>query len=398
MKITIVTDHRFFRFGEEVYDDYVFNYKFFETYLRIFDEVDVVARIKNVPEIDSRWQLASGLKLNFIDIPDTHGLKWLLFSKRFFKAKKEVIFNTDCLCFRLPSHASWEVFQLNDVNLPYIFESIGDPQDSMVSSNQSFFKQVLYSALGYLLRDRKRKIVTSARAGSYVSTAHLQKKFPVAHNIYTESISSIRLDSAYVIDKKLFAINKSVALIHVGSFIPLKNQKDLIHSVKKLIDLGHDVSLHLVGEGRLKDLCITLANELGISDKIIFHGQVTGFQNIVDLLDQSQIFILPSSNEGMPRSLIEAMARGLVCFGSNAGGIAELLPKEFIFPAGDVNEITTKISDFINNITEQNYQAVSQRNIGIAKQFELEKLEYKRSNLLKFFREAIKNERNKKSI
>src|SRR5690606_16004234 len=116
------------------------------------EEVDVVARVKNVPEIDSRWQVASGQKLNFIDIPDIHGFKWLLFSRRFFRAKKQIIFSTDCLCFRLPSHASWEVFQMNDKNLPFIFESIGDPEDSMVSSNQSFVKQVLYGVLGNLLR------------------------------------------------------------------------------------------------------------------------------------------------------------------------------------------------------------------------------------------------------
>ena len=167
----------------------------------------------------------------------------------------------------------------------------------------------------------------------------------------TESISSIRLENKYILNRsKTFDFNKSIRFIHIGSFIPLKNQKDLIQAFEIISEKYPRVQLDFVGNGPTKNPCEKLVQKLKLSSKVSFHGQVTGINNVIALLDKAHFFILPSFNEGMPRALIEAMARGLICLGSNRGGISELLDEDYLFSVGDYNQIANKLNRIIRDI------------------------------------------------
>lgn len=391
MKITIVTDHRFFNYGDEIFDDYVFDYNFFKNYLDVFDRVDIVCRVQGVGDLDNMWVKSSGPGINFISLPNEHGLKWFLNVNRYIKEELPAIFDTDSFCFRLPSMAAWEIFRQNKFkNLPYIFESIGDPEDAMVSSEDSLAKRVPSKILGHILKNRKRKIVYHAETGSYVSINHLQQKYPIKEGRDTESISSIRLESGYILNRsKKIDFKKSIRIIHIGSFIPLKNQKDLIQSFKIISANYPQAKLDFVGDGPTRNACEDLVQKLELSSHVAFHGQVTGFNNIVKLLDKAQFFILPSFNEGMPRALIEAMARGLICLGSNRGGISELLQKEYLFNVGDYQQIADKLIWILKNYSTEEFGELSLRNIDRAKDFENEILQNRRYKILKSLREIL---------
>ncbi|SFF77165.1 Glycosyltransferase involved in cell wall bisynthesis [Salegentibacter agarivorans] len=391
MKITIVTDHRFFNYGDEMFDDYVFDYNFFKNYLDVFDKVDIVCRVQKMEVLDNRWVKSSGPGINFISLPNEHGLNWFLNINRYIKEELLAIFDTDSFCFRLPSMAAWEIFcQNKSRNLPYIFESIGDPEDAMISSEDSLAKRVPIMVLGHILKNRKRKIVYHAVTGSYVSIKHLQQKYPIKEDKITESISSIRLESRYILKRsKIFDFKKSIRIIHIGSFIPLKNQKDLIQAFKIISAKYPQAKLDFVGDGPTSNACEQFVKKLGLSSEVVFHGQVTGFNNIVKLLDKAQFFILPSFNEGMPRALIEAMARGLICLGSNRGGISELLDEEYLFTVGDYQQIANKLTCLINNYSTEELGQISLINIDRAKEFENGILQNKRYKLLKSLREIL---------
>jgi glycosyltransferase involved in cell wall biosynthesis len=62
--------------------------------------------------------------------------------------------------------------------------------------------------------------------------------------------------------------------------------------------------------------------QLGIADKVKFLGQV---QEVAEWIDLADLFILPSQNEGMPLSIIEAMAKGIAIIATAVGGIPEAL-------------------------------------------------------------------------
>lgn len=391
MTITIVTDHRFYRSGDDVFDDYVFDYDFFKTYLAVFDTVKVVARVKNVDTVQKSWVSSSGPHVDFIDIEDIHGIRWLFLSKKFFKNQKSKILDTDCFCFRIPASAAWEVFKLNKNRKPYMFEAIGDPEDAMIPSKSSFIQKTPYRILGKYLKYRNRRITKNAKTGSYVSLEHLQIKYPVKKGVFTESISSIRLPEANIIERK-DNLTKEIKIVHVGSFIPLKNQTDLIYLAKLLKDGDCDCTLHFVGDGILKRHCEELTRTLSLEKEVTFHGQVTGAHKIFEILDNANVFILPSSNEGMPRALIEAMARGLICFGSNTGGTSELLPKEFTFSPGDINYLYQLLLNRFINLPVQLLKKISSTNISVARGFSQEVLNEKRVIVLENLKQFVSNE------
>jgi glycosyltransferase involved in cell wall biosynthesis len=84
---------------------------------------------------------------------------------------------------------------------------------------------------------------------------------------------------------------------------------------------------------------------------------------------------LPSFAEGLPRALVEAMARALPCVGSAVGGVAELLPdKDFVRP-GDPEELARKIIEVVQD--PERMRRMSDRNLGIARRYVSEELSAK---------------------
>jgi glycosyltransferase involved in cell wall biosynthesis len=73
-----------------------------------------------------------------------------------------------------------------------------------------------------------------------------------------------------------------------------------------------------------------LAKAMQIQKLVRFVGLLPSGSRISNLLDRADFYISPSRQEGLPRSVIEAMARGLTCLASNVGGTNELLPARFL--------------------------------------------------------------------
>jgi phosphatidyl-myo-inositol dimannoside synthase len=69
-------------------------------------------------------------------------------------------------------------------------------------------------------------------------------------------------------------------------------------------------------------------SRLGIDNEVEFLGSVTAGEPVRRELDRADLFVLPSRAEGVPRAMLEAMARGLPCIGSSIGGIPELLHED----------------------------------------------------------------------
>jgi glycosyltransferase involved in cell wall biosynthesis len=81
-------------------------------------------------------------------------------------------------------------------------------------------------------------------------------------------------------------------------------------------------TLHLVGDGKLKAQLEHIVTELCIQDSVKFLGLR---RDIVDLLQQSWGFVLPSRWEGMPNALLEGMACGLPCIATRVSGSEDII-------------------------------------------------------------------------
>ena len=101
--------------------------------------------------------------------------------------------------------------------------------------------------------------------------------------------------------------------------------------------------LTVVGEGALRPRLKGLGQELGIAGRTVFAGQVPAGRDVYRFLDGLDLYVQPSRTEGLPRALIEAMARGCPAIASAVGGIPELLPEEHMVPPDDAPALAEKI-------------------------------------------------------
>ena len=91
------------------------------------------------------------------------------------------------------------------------------------------------------------------------------------------------------------------------------------------------------------------ARALGLGPRVRFLGQLPAGDAVRAELDRADLFVLPSRTEGLPRAMVEAMARALPCIGSTAGGIPELLPAEDLLPPGDAAAQARKIREVVSD-------------------------------------------------
>ena len=113
-------------------------------------------------------------------------------------------------------------------------------------------------------------------------------------------------------------LNEKIKLISTGRLIERKGYAYLI----KALEGNKKVELTLIGDGNLKGELNDLAVECGVDVKI--PGMVA-HDEIPDYLRNADVFVLPSLNEGMSNSVLEAMACGLPIITTNTGGSKELI-------------------------------------------------------------------------
>lgn len=106
---------------------------------------------------------------------------------------------------------------------------------------------------------------------------------------------------------------------HVGRMCTAKNQLFLLDIMKEIIKINADSKLLFVGDGELHDSVVKYAEDIGISDSVIFTGVRNDIPRILQAFD---CFALPSVSEGLPVVLIEAQAADVPCI-TTAGAVSE---------------------------------------------------------------------------
>lgn len=86
-----------------------------------------------------------------------------------------------------------------------------------------------------------------------------------------------------------------------------------------------NLQFHVIGDGKLKTQLHTLAQELGLTDKVRFHGHRSDSQAAIAALD---VIIMCSDHEGTPMTALETLALGKPLIAHNVGGLAEILEQE----------------------------------------------------------------------
>jgi len=113
-------------------------------------------------------------------------------------------------------------------------------------------------------------------------------------------------------------------LLFVGRLDQVKGVVVLFGAVASMIAKGSPVSLTLVGDGPQRAELEARVRSMGIADSVHFAGYCSQ-EEVQQQLAASDVFVLPSFAEGVPVSLMEAMARSLPVVATNVGGVTELV-------------------------------------------------------------------------
>ncbi|MCG6656333.1 glycosyltransferase family 4 protein [Halomonas campisalis] len=134
----------------------------------------------------------------------------------------------------------------------------------------------------------------------------------------------IRIDNGVsltrIIKKRDYKFGSSVKLVCVGTLGEQKNHSLLFNALARLPDL--DFTLTVAGEGAKKNELLEMVLALGIDNKVSFIGN---FNNVKQLLHDSDLFVMSSAWEGLPIAQIEATLTGLPVLVTNVGGCAEIV-------------------------------------------------------------------------
>ncbi len=138
------------------------------------------------------------------------------------------------------------------------------------------------------------------------------------------------VSSTYVqngVDLSVFSpddrVPKRKVVVAVGRLTWQKAYDDLIEAMARVIAVEPGYRLVLVGEGPLRETLRAKAEAAGISDRVEITGMLPQV-GVVEVLRQSEIFVMSSISEGSPKSLIEAMACGLPVVVTDVGACASV--------------------------------------------------------------------------
>ncbi len=132
---------------------------------------------------------------------------------------------------------------------------------------------------------------------------------------------------------------EDVLAIWVGRFEPVKNLPGLLWAVATATGEVPNLKLGLIGKGHFEQDVRRHASALGMEDRVVF----LGFRDdVADCLAAADLFVLASHSEGIPISLLEALASGLPVVSTAVGGIPEVLGAPAagrLVPAGDMERL-----------------------------------------------------------
>ena len=355
--LVIVEQHMTRLANGEVWTYDMVNASFWERYLNVFEKIVVCGRIEQRNDNDTAGLAKSSCpNVEFVAMPDFRGISGLV--KNYIairKVIKEAIRMADCIIYRAPSPISMVAYPLvRRSKKPFALELMNNPitQYSKESLN-SWVQPIIQKFVTY----QTRCMCATANGVSYVTEYVLQNLFP-CHGLnnadtgyFYAHYSTIQLqkgDFKYIEFAEIKP--QHLVVVHSGKMNDNRKGQDiLIKAIKILKDVGWDVELILIGDGVIRTEFEQLVTNLNVVDSVSFLGWKTGYREVQEVLQRSHIFAFPSLGEGLPRSVIEAMANSLVTIASDVDGIKELLPEDLLVHSNTPEAFAAKIIDVMEN-------------------------------------------------
>ena len=395
MKALFVHDHPFLNVDDEIYSPGRFTAKTWARYLDtgLIDSLTVVSRGVKLETMRDGLVKSSIPKVHFDPVYEVKGgidyyLKASLIKERLRKYIKQV----DVVIIRAPSAFGTYAYNIcRQLNKPYITEVVGCTWDS--NWNHGSILGKLRAPLSFI---KNKSVVKNSIASLYVTEHFLQGRYPTNATITTHA-SNVHIPdpdvSVLEAHMKRLSSVKSVHVFKLGILaniaVKYKGYNVAIEALSKLKERRPDLRFQfLVAGGGSPEYINGLIKKYDMANEVKLLGQLASGDEVFNYLDELDIYLHPSKQEGLPRSVIEAMSRGCPVVASSVAGIPELLPNDFLHQPGDAEKLSLDIEKLISDkelrvkAAKQNFEkskeytdsVLSQRRLELYKQaFELVK-------------------------
>ncbi|MGM1429344.1 glycosyltransferase family 4 protein [Sphingobacterium lactis] len=312
--------------------------------------------------------------------------------KDYFKYGNEIkhklekyIRDSDYVIIRLPSNIGVMAASLcKKLGKKYFVEVVGCAFDSLWYYGGLTSK--LFAPVNYV---KTKVAVRNATSAVYVTKDYLQKRYPNPNPSINASNVVIEHFGQEVLAAHLKRLDKASSIKKIGMIgnigLAYKGYEILFQALST-INISYELSI--VGGGDPKWIN-NLIKKYSLENKIKILGRFNERNKIYEFLDDLDLYVQPSLTEGLPRSVIEAMARACPVIASDAGGIPELISKGFVYNRKDANQLAELIRKVIVDVSL--LKKMSEENFETSKKYTFEVIKDRRNNFLQSIKENIKN-------
>jgi len=218
------------------------------------------------------------------------------------------------------------------------------------------FKPKHLRYLFYKMADRfvsKSKVITEIYEKSEIPMAKVRE---ISYSVDINKFKPVDSDSKKIIRNKLNIWKEGIIILFVGGINERKGVHLLVDAFIKIERSFPEVRLLIAGptykydQNYINEIKAKIRNG-DVKDKVILTEK--SIDNVDEFMKSSDIFVLPSRQEGFPISIIEAMSCGLTVIGSDIPEIARAQIEDgqngFVFPSGDHKKLTELLERLLNN-------------------------------------------------
>jgi len=189
---------------------------------------------------------------------------------------------------------------------------------------------------------------------------------PVSYNLQ-KALEKFGIDGPFevipnVVDTQLFALSEKERsdpkkILHVSTLNDdHKNVVGILNVIDRLRKKRNDFKLTLAGN-KYGDKHLNYAKKLGIEENLLSIKEEIPLEDIADLMEEQEIFVLFSNYENLPCVISEAHASGMVVIGTNVGGVSEMIDSNngFVIEAKDEDALFEKLDYLLDHL--KNFKA-----------------------------------------
>lgn len=355
----------------------------FDRYLRVFDKIRLVQRCKEEKELGKRRVLIDDPRIECYPVPYFQGPTE--YAKLYFKVGKLLKHSCDdcdAAILRIPSTLSQRAYKyVRKANIPYATEVVFDAEDGYKTA-ATLKENILWR----IIHRQMKEICKNADGVSCVTERYLQRHYyseKIDH--FVSNYSSLALPASFYSSERKFVEKKQYMVAHVANQVyweGVKGHREVVQALALLKKVGLNVKVRFAGLDYNNGIEKIKKNaaELGVLENIEFLGYINK-PELSALLDEADVFVFPTKAEGLPRVLIEAMAKGLPIVSTPASGIPELIKEHFLVDNKDVESLADRIKELLKNPAI--YEQESKDNYETSLKYEASILEARRDAFYK---------------